>query len=735
MKRNFILAFILLFSVYSIFSAELDPMLNMVKNKTDNFQVSKQKIERIASSTLQMETVNQQKVVNLIMMVDDMSVVNEIDFDYSIISEGIITARVPIDKLPFLANSEKIKYVKTSFKRKPVNDIAVPKMNSDDVHNLSGYQYYGNDVLVGVIDTGIDLDHPAFRIDGNAANDTRILYLWDQTVSGSGVSVGSFSAAYGREWTSSDINDGSCTQIDSHGHGTHVAGSFAGYDSNYTNRKGSATEADIIYVKTSGSNIIDGIEYMSERAAQIGKPIVINVSWGSQYGPHDGTDPDPQALNSIVSDSNGNTIIVYAAANEGNTGVHGYNDSVDTSGGEIDFNIGSYTPESGSSTDHLRFMFYYDSSVSTDIRITDSGGNTTSWFGPTSGYHSGTTGDGTGYYIESTTSALSFNSNIKRIFVYLGETDTSNESNYPRAGTNWKFEFRTSSNTTRIDGWLYDDNLGGQNQNLAQFSVADIQSMTLGNDACAENVITVAAYVSRSNWTAISGTLSYGYSENEIAPFSSRGPTRDGRQKPDITAPGSIILSTKSSNDSVGDDFLPSDGGEYYRYLQGTSMAAPLASGAILLMKAMNPDWDYSDMLSYFQTHSQGTSQYSNQGSWTKEWGWGVIDVTDAINTQPIEDDEEKWANLNQNYPNPFTDKTNISISLKNTGKIKLMVCDSKGRVVKILFEKYIKTSEVNKIIQWDGKDESNTPVSNGIYYVVLEVNDNKYIKKMVRIK
>ncbi len=86
--------------------------------------------------------------------------------------------------------------------------------------------------------------------------------------------------------------------------------------------------------------------------------------------------------------------------------------------------------------------------------------------------------------------------------------------------------------------------------------------------------------------------------DSDIAAFSSRGPCKDGRIKPDIVAPGTNILSTRSSRENDGGwGRLPIDEPRYqfYMYMGGTSMSCPLTAGAVALIrqylrqKGLNP--------------------------------------------------------------------------------------------------------------------------------------------------
>ena len=90
---------------------------------------------------------------------------------------------------------------------------------------------------------------------------------------------------------------------------------------------------------------------------------------------------------------------------------------------------------------------------------------------------------------------------------------------------------------------------------------------------------------------------------------------------------------------------------------------------------------------------------------------------------------------LEQNYPNPFNPETNIPITIKKAGRVKLKIYSSNGKLVKVLLNEYISSPVENKPIHWNGKDSNGEDVSSGIYYAVLVVNGERYIKKMVMLK
>ncbi|MFQ5856944.1 MAG: S8 family serine peptidase [Anaerolineae bacterium] len=97
---------------------------------------------------------------------------------------------------------------------------------------------------------------------------------------------------------------------------------------------------------------------------------------------------------------------------------------------------------------------------------------------------------------------------------------------------------------------------------------------TIGSPGCARKVITVGATVSDPS-------TEY----DQVARFSSRGPTADGRRKPDLALPGVGIIAARAGGTSLGDVV-----DDHYTSLQGTSMATPHATGIAALLLSANPN-------------------------------------------------------------------------------------------------------------------------------------------------
>lgn len=159
----------------------------------------------------------------------------------------------------------------------------------------------GEGVLVGIVDSGIDLTHPDFR---NEDGTTRVAALWDQTLEGkppAGYSRGS-------EYTAEEIErilkeEGTRSGMplpgrDTSGHGTAVAGIAAGNGKGSEGRRlrGVAPESRLIIVKMGAARpagfprtteLMEGVDYIIRKAQQMRMPVAVNISFGNTYGSHE----------------------------------------------------------------------------------------------------------------------------------------------------------------------------------------------------------------------------------------------------------------------------------------------------------------------------------------------------------------------------------------------------------------------------------------------------------------
>ncbi len=642
-----------------------------------------------------------------------------------------VTVRVSRSRLNDLLDVRGVQRIVMGPKQKPDNSKSTDYQNKAQAYAKG---YTGTNVIVGIVDSGLDFYHPMFK---NNDGTTRVLYLWDQTGSGANPTGYSYGAEYTSSQINQDFNSGTphslVPEIDTDGHGTHVAGSFAGYDFSLTPAdtiSGSAVNANIIFVKTDffSSSILDGIKYIFDKAQALGKPAVVNLSLGSQFGPHDGTDDGTVAVDDLTGPGK---VIIRSAGNDGSDNVHYFNDAIRSSD-QIKFGICDYATgwlEKGDDVNSVSLSWEHGSIASVTKNNNNSSGNVTLYLYTAASSNNSKVAcyviidDTTG--LGADTFTLTFN----------GLSDAN--SNGTLGLHLWTSENALQNPTGGFSqGTLY----SGNNGQLLHYPY------TLGNAACGNNIISVGAFVSRHNWPASDGNtyhFTYNGDDGGIANFSSVGPTADGRKKPDIVAGGTILLSARSSDATYSNAFLPpAPYTDNYGYKQGTSMSSPAAAGAIALLLEKNPSWGPAEVLTYLSGHAQGTSRPAgvtaselkvkeDPNNWDKVFGYGAIDLTDAFNTTALDDGQVLVVNgyeLEQNYPNPFNPLTTIRYKLPIRSFVELTLYDVSGRRVKSLVDE-IRPAGANQV-QLDAGN-----LASGIYYYKLKTQGFTLTRKMTLLK
>ena len=481
-------------------------------------------------------------------------------------------------------------------------DTGVDVLRSESGGVFSGAT--GSGVIVGVIDSGIDVDHPNFL---DAAGDTRILFALDQNTN--------------VECTHVEIDGGTCPITDeptSLGHGTHVTGIAAGNgaapdtDGNPYRHVGMAPEANIIFVKSNfvTTGIIDGLDYIFTKADQLGMPAVVNLSLGSQIGAHDGTDSLEEEIDALVTAQSGRAVVV-SAGNSRDDHIHAEITAIaNASVLGPSFTIGSYTPSPGSENDLIQMVGYYPPTDSLTVHLFSPNGehiqkalhdpsNPSSEPGAISPcLPPQYTSDGYIFVCNNYQSQLDQSTPDREIVVLIMDK-VANDT--PAAGT-WLMALtgNTVAGDGEVDFWMF-SRFGGS-ASKASFTTHVDEAETLGIPATSREAITVGAHITRTCWQDHDGN-SQTYSGNDplgaLAPFSSAGPTRDGRTKPDLSAPGMGIVSVLA--DEVRQDAIANGYGylvvnDDYLLLQGTSQAAPHVTGAVALLLEQNPSYTSSDI-------------------------------------------------------------------------------------------------------------------------------------------
>ncbi len=187
----------------------------------------------------------------------------------------------------------------------------------------------GKGVLVAVVDSGIDIFHYDFR---NEDGTTRLAGLWDQTVSTGeppqGYQIGTY---FSKEQINEILARGDrAPTVDNSGHGTHVTGIAAGNGrASDGHQRGVAYESDILVVKLGAARpdgfpqttgLMMAVDFCVRKSLELGQPMALNLSYGNNYGPHDGTSLLETYLDSVAGI--GRITICIGSGNEGSRSRH-----------------------------------------------------------------------------------------------------------------------------------------------------------------------------------------------------------------------------------------------------------------------------------------------------------------------------------------------------------------------------------------------------------------------------
>ncbi|WP_326980970.1 S8/S53 family peptidase [Chryseobacterium sp. MYb264] len=494
----------------------------------------------------------------------------------------------------------------------------------DGVFNNTAYN--GTGVLVGIYDSGIDWKHPDFR-KADDQTKSRIVSIWDQTLTAQGTEAPPAGFATGVEYTRAQIEDeldGSPANFvrenDTNGHGSHVAGTVAGNGMGIADNrhKGFATNADIVFVKGGNgsfptTNTINALTYFKNVATALNKPIVVNMSIGGQGSAHDGTENHEVAVNDFTTSAPGR-VVVISAGNDYGFNLHKKVDLEPNATGTYTFNIANNATGVTSSSIAFGLLAYANNNGPLTAKLTAPDGQQyTQVIDSDEEY---TIMGGLGAYISNDISS----SNGKRSIQLVIYRPTSSNLSY--AG-NYTLEI-TNNNTlpVTIHGWRYRQDVpttlqGGDNEYI------------VGSPGNASNAITVASYLGRVTWYSAAGGVGYGNTPQEsISSFSSQGPRADGFQKPDITASGQAVISVRSSSStSAASNIIENT--NYYVMNQGTSMSSPGVAGAAALLLQANPT------LTAAQVKARLTANARQDGATgvvpNARWGYGKLDIYKAV--------------------------------------------------------------------------------------------------------
>jgi subtilisin family serine protease len=506
---------------------------------------------------------------------------------------GLWSAFVPVRLASTVYDSADVSFVEAQKQKKSMLEKALVDgvVGLPNARKVAGR---GSGVVVGIIDSGFDLSHPAFR---DAAGALRVDALLVQSVNGADQEFTTAQLQAG--WADGGARPG----FDDHGHGTHVASIAAG--SEFAAMSGVATDARLVLVKTDFIRLAQATRWCFDKAA--GRPAVVNMSLGGHHNGHDGATIEERALERL---SGTGRIIVAAAGNERADNIH-----IGTrfAPGQSETAIMDISTREGGAT----IVCWYNENDVFDVALLSPSGQVMA--APALNREQQFVANGAAVRIGRIAQA---NHQATEVLINIRIMAGADFSDFK----GWQVRVTCGQAALgRFDAWI-------TGESRFRDSAFVETARTIGMPATARRVIAVASHVTKNAWRADAG--------NRTAPtavvgrssrFSSRGPTRDGREKPEISAPGEMITAALAEDSRMSANTDRANTPKRLLTIEGTSMATPFVTGAIALMLERQPQLTPEDVIAAFQATAV-KDQHTGPANWTPDYGHGKISALAAVN-------------------------------------------------------------------------------------------------------
>ena len=568
---------------------------------------------------------------------------------------------VPVDAVEAISQLSGVKRIDVTHKGRLKTDVTMEETGVtliDGTSESTATAYTGKGVTIGLIDCGIDFQHPAFK-DSEGRSRIKCVYMMGENgghkMTINDPETGTYTFP-GSVYDTPELIATLTTDNTDETHGTHTAGIAAGSRSPL-GFGGMAPEADIVLIPLNqiaveGFDEPDANAYVelalafaSAYAQQSSQPMVLSCSMNSHSGPHDGT----SSITEAIEDLSDHLIPIFSAGNEGGYPIHLYNKFTATKPTIRTLLMGLMEDATG---EHLYMSSadvtgYTRSGDEASVKLTLKSVNqftgrlTTVW---TSEECRITKGGEPQMFRASSED----DNELSKYFtgeVNIGAFDNGDGRLCVGAGVEgyidklYLFELAIGgSANTEIDLWDEVAGFGGVNQMGMSGYVDGNSDMSAGDWTCTDKVVSVGAYcanvMKRDYDGSVTDTSVSSEDEepnilHDIAWFSSYGTSFNDITQPTICAPGvNVVSSLNSYNIDSGVSSAMQWEGYPYGAESGTSMACPVVSGIVALWLQAEPTMklaEIKDVMNNSSTKDSYTATSSHR------WGYGKINAAKGI--------------------------------------------------------------------------------------------------------
>jgi subtilisin family serine protease len=615
----------------------------------------------------------------------------------------ICSVQIPAGELVAFSKEPGIIRIGNSGKMQVLNDTMKVQSNVYAARNglapLS-QGYSGNNIIMGMIDSGIDFNHPDFK---DSLGNTRIIKLWDQRDPNG---PGPMPWNYGTEWDSSQINAGVCTHDDLayYGHGTHVTGIAAGDGSSVTavDYSGVAPKTTIIMVALdfAGSNspvaVADAAAYIYQTAMALGRPCVINASVGDYLGSHDGQDLQALMIDSLLN-VNARSF-VCAIGNAGAEKIHlSYPLNVlDTNFTWFTYSGGDIYIQTWADTNNFNGA-KFSIGCTQDGNFVDRGRTAFSNFQAN---------------LNLLTNDSIMNSNgqrMARIQKYGSVQGSACSMEFlitPDSGVGYDFSLQMTG-AGLFHCWSFDMYSNALPNVLTYpkiifYKSPDTTHTVCSSFQCSDKTICVGNYTNRASWTNYTGARTYDTTviAGHIMWNSSVGPTRDGRVRPDICAPGANniscgVISSMPAIIAGAPEYVGVGG--FHVAGGGSSASSPVVAGCVALYLERFPTAN-ATQIKYAVEMCAHTDNFTGTALPDNTWGYGKVDAFSMLTNCALSVPENNAAdNSLQLFPNPVNGNESFVLqfgAMQETALLEIYAVDGQ-----LIFSQQVKQGETSTMI------------------------------------
>lgn len=584
------------------------------------------------------------------------------------VAPGIGAARIAPDELEGFVAAHPDVALTVSPPLSPLLDVSKKWTRVDTFRAATGGGT-GKGVVVGIVDTGLDVTHPDFR-DANGKSRVAWMIQWGRKPVGLHPEEEKTFFCDDPKHVPCAVFDGADIDAmisgalaltipgDGEGHGTHVTSIAAGnggiMGGNSPKYVGVAPEATLVIGAPSSSagfrddDLLDAARFVFDRADKMAKdqgkpvPAVLNMSVGGDFGPHDGTSVLEKGLAAFVGDDKPGRAIVLAAGNSG--ALYKNKNGGGPFGIHTEVAVNEYsetrvpvaTPKAKDGKGFVWITFGRGDEIS--VGLDGPGGS--SWIGLVD------PGDEAGYDDGDGTTGAVVNKLVN------GKTPITSDTNSAVVAFDGKWDEGTF--TIRLAGHghaqLWVAGLGDVSASRSDGLMFEkaVRQGTIAIPASHPELIAVGCTLNRVDWDPLTtSAIQLATIGGEVNPqpdslcyFTAAGPTPFGVMKPEISAPGGFVAAAMSAQADprtnpgglfdgagcpAGEPCYIVD--ETHAITAGTSMAAPHVAGAAALLFEIDPTLTQArltDVLQAGARYPQGTVRHETQ------LGAGALDIEGA---------------------------------------------------------------------------------------------------------